>query len=182
MGFQALDNKLPGYVLLITLSVFCSHSHRHRRVSESTYKFRIHKSYNFFKGAIIRQRFFSLFGLLADRKWIRGWERPWGATKFPPAGGWTKDTATEMSWDVNFLIIRLITSPPLMFMSEQETQNVLLLLTTWLVGQFLHPRHHREKQKNWKTGIINNLSTTCLLYLQSRPVAWMLWSASHQQG
>lgn len=95
---------------------------------------------------------------------------------------WTKDTATEMSWDVNFLIIRLITSPPLMFMSEQETQNVLLLLTTWLVGQFLHPRHHREQQKNWKTGIINNLSTTCLLCLQSRPVAWMLWSASHQQG
>lgn len=49
-----------------------------------------------------------------------------------------------------------------MFMSEQETQNVLLLLTTWLVGQFLHPRHHREQQKNWKTGIINNLSTTCI--------------------
>lgn len=170
MGCQALDKKLPGYVLLITLSAFCSH--RHRRVSESTYKFRIHKSYNFFKGAIIRQRFFSLFGLLVQRR---------------TGSGYVGEKGHDVQQNspqprVEPIIIRLTTSPPLMFMSEQETQNVLLLLTTWLVGQFLHPRHHREQQKNWKTGIINNLSTTCLLCLQSRPVAWMLWSASHQQG
>lgn len=170
MGCQALDKKLPGYVLLITLSAFCSH--RHRRVSESTYKFRIHKSHNFFKGAIIRQRFFSLFGLLVQRR---------------TGSGYVGEKGHDVQQNspqprVEPIIIRLTTSPPLMFMSEQETQNVLLLLTTWLVGQFLHPRHHREQQKNWKTGIINNLSTTCLLCLQSRPVAWMLWSASHQQG
>lgn len=118
MGCQALDKKLPGYVLLITLSAFCSH--RHRRVSESTYKFRIHKSYNFFKGAIIRQRFFSLFGLLVQRRTGSGYvgEKGHDVQQNSPQPG------------VEPIIIRLTTSPPLMFMSEQETQNVLLLLTT----------------------------------------------------